>query len=131
LAANPEEERKETADPFEDLNRKIFASNQAFNNAIVYPLANAYRDGIPEEVRDRIEAFTTNLSEPMVFANDVLQLRPDAALTTLRFVTNSTIGALGLFDVAASYSQPRQSGDFGRTLYVWGVRDTAYLVLPV
>jgi len=125
--------RKETPDPYEYVNRKIFATNQAFNTAIVYPLANAYRDHVPGEMRDRIDAFTTNLSEPMVFANNVLQLRLDAAATTLaRFVTNSTLGGLGLFDFAAAYGQQaHQSGDFGQTLYVWGVRDTAYLVLPI
>jgi phospholipid-binding lipoprotein MlaA len=127
-----EPEAKETPDPFEQVNRKIFAGNQALNSAVVYPLANAYRENVPEQVRDRIDAFTTNLSEPMVFANDLLQLRPDAAATTLaRFLTNSTVGALGLFDVAATFGQAHQSGDFGQTLYVWGVRDTAYVVLPV
>lgn len=125
-------EPKETPDPLEAMNRKIFEGNQAFNHAIVYPAAKAYREGLPEPVRDRIDAFTTNLTEPMVFANNVLQLRPDAALTTLaRFITNSTIGIGGLFDVAATVGQQHQSGDFGQTLYVWGVRDTAYLVLPV
>jgi phospholipid-binding lipoprotein MlaA len=126
-------EATETPDPLEPLNRKIFEGNQALNHAVVYPLAKAYRDGVPEEVRDRIDAFTTNLSEPMVLANNVLQLRFDAAATTFtRFVTNSTIGLGGLFDVAAtSFDQKRQSGDLGQTLYVWGVRDTAYLVLPV
>lgn len=132
LVGDRDAEAMETPDPFEDLNRKVFASNQAFNGAVVYPLANAYRSGVPEEVRDRIEAFTANLSEPMVLANTLLQLRLDAAATTLaRFVTNSTVGGLGLFDVATDLGQTRQTGDFGQTLYVWGVRDTAYLVLPV
>ena len=132
VSAPPRAEAAETPDPFEGLNRKIFASNQAFNETVVYPIAKAYREGVPESVRDRVDAFTTNLSEPMVFANTVLQLRLDAAATTLsRFVTNSTIGGLGLFDVAASFGQSHQTGDFGQTLYVWGVRDTAYLVLPV
>ena len=126
------DEPKETPDPLEAMNRKIFEGNQAFNHAIVYPAAKAYREGLPEPVRDRIDAFTTNLAEPMVFANNVLQLRPDAALTTLaRFITNSTIGIGGLFDVSATVGQQHQSGDFGQTLYVWGVRDTAYLVLPI
>ncbi len=125
-------EPKETPDPLEAMNRKVFEGNQAFNHAIVYPAAKAYREGLPEPVRDRIDAFTTNLTEPMVFANNVLQLRPDAALTTLaRFITNSTIGIGGLFDVAATVGQQHQTGDFGQTLYVWGVRDTAYLVLPI
>jgi len=132
VSAPPRAEAAETPDPFEGLNRKIFASNQAFNETVVYPVAKAYRENVPESVRDRIEAFSTNLSEPMVFANTVLQLRMDAAATTLsRFVTNSTVGGLGLFDVATSLGQPHQTGDFGQTLYVWGARDTAYLVLPV
>lgn len=125
-------EPKETPDPLEAMNRKIFEGNQAFNHAIIYPAAKAYRDGVPEPVRDRIDAFTTNLSEPMTFANNLLQLRPDAALITLaRFITNSTVGIGGLFDVAETVGQKKQSGDFGQTLYVWGVRDTAYLVLPI
>jgi len=123
---------KETPDPFEDMNRKIFESNQQFNNAIVYPIGRAYRENLPEGVRNSIDAFTTNLSEPMVFANTLLQLRLDAAATTLaRFLTNSTVGVAGLFDVAATVGQTHQTGDIGQTLYVWGVRDTAYLVLPV
>lgn len=125
-------EPQETPDPLEAMNRKIFETNQAFNHAIIYPAAKSYRDNVPESVRDRIDAFTTNLAEPMVFANNVLQLRPDAALTTLaRFLTNSTIGIGGLFDVAETVGQKHQSGDFGQTLYVWGARDTAYLILPV
>jgi phospholipid-binding lipoprotein MlaA len=131
-AAAAQVEAAETPDPLEGVNRKVFAANQAFNDAVVYPIAKAYREDVPESVRDRIDAFTTNLSEPMVFANALLQLRLDAAATTLsRFVANSTFGGLGLFDVAASSGAPHQTGDFGQTLYVWGVRDTAYLVLPV
>lgn len=125
-------EPKETPDPFENVNRKVFENNQKFNHAVLYPVAKAYREDVPEDVRDRIEAFSGNLSEPMVFANNLLQLRFEAAATTLsRFVTNSTVGLGGLFDVAATVGQKRQSGDFGQTLYVWGARDTAYLVLPV
>jgi phospholipid-binding lipoprotein MlaA len=132
LVTDPGAEAEATPDPFEDFNRKVFAGNQAFNSAVVYPIADAYRTGVPEPIRDRIEAFTTNISEPMVLANTLLQLRPDAAATTMvRFVTNTTVGGLGLFDVAADLGQPHQTGDFGQTLYVWGARDTAYLVLPV
>jgi phospholipid-binding lipoprotein MlaA len=132
LAKDAAADPKETPDPFEGMNRKIFASNADFNHALLYPAAKAYREQVPEGIRDRIDAFVTNLSEPMVFANTVLQLRPDAAATTLaRFLTNSTVGLGGLYDVAASTGQPHQTGDVGQTLYVWGVRDTAYLVLPL
>ena len=68
----------------------------------------------------------------MVFANDVLQLRLEAAATTVgRFAINSTVGVGGLFDVATKQKLLQQSGDFGQTLYVWGMRNSPYLVLPV
>jgi len=131
--ASPDQpvEQAEISDPLEKQNRAVFEGNQEINHAIIYPIAKAYNE-IPEDVRDRISAFTTNLGEPVVFANDVLQLRLQAAGTTLgRFVLNSTVGIGGLFDVAATQQLAHQSGDFGQTLYVWGVRDSPYLVLPV
>jgi phospholipid-binding lipoprotein MlaA len=106
------------------MNRAVFEGNLALNHTIVYPLAKAYREGLPESVRDRVDAFATNLSEPMVFANTVLQLRFDAAATTLsRFLTNSTLGLAGLYDVAATGDLKHQTGDFGQTMFVWGVRE--------
>lgn len=125
-------EPAEIADPFEKQNRAVFESGQEFNHSVIYPLAKAYSRDVPEEVRDRIAAFATNLGEPIVFANNVLQLRFEAAATTLgRFALNSTVGIGGLFDVAATQQMSHQSGDFGQTLYVWGVRDSPYLYLPI
>ncbi len=119
-------------DPLEQQNRAVFESNQEINHAVIYPLAKAYTEGVPEEVRDRISAFTANLNEPVVFANNILQLRLEAAATTLgRFAVNSTLGLGGLFDVAATQQLAQQSGDFGQTLYVWGVRESVYVVLPL
>ena len=132
--ASPEktDEPRPISDPNEDFNRSVFESNQKFNHAVLYPAAKAYNDGVPQAVRDRVDAFTTNLSEPMVFANNVLQFRFEAAATTLgRFAVNSTLGLGGLFDVAAAEGLSHQSGDFGQTLYVWGFRDSNYLVLPI
>nr|WP_210269892.1 VacJ family lipoprotein [Hyphomicrobium methylovorum] len=132
--ASPEKESepKSIADPYEKSNRSVFESNQDFNHSVLYPAAKAYNENVPEPVRDRIESFTTNLNEPMVFANNVLQLRPLAAATTLgRFAMNTTIGLGGLFDVAATEGLTRQSGDFGQTMYVWGYRESSYLVLPI
>lgn len=127
-----DDEPKTIADPNEKFNRSVFESNQDFNHNVLYPAAKAYNENVPESVRDRVDAFTTNLAEPMVFANNVLQLRPGAAATTLgRFALNSTIGLGGLFDVAATQGMAHQSGDFGQTMYVWGYRDSAYLVLPI
>jgi len=126
------DEPKAIADPNEQFNRSVFDSNQKFNHSVLYPTAKAYNENVPQSVRDRIDAFTTNLNEPMVFANDVLQLRPAAAATTLgRFALNTTLGLGGLFDVAATQGMAKQSGDFGQTMYVWGYRDSSYLVLPI
>ncbi len=125
-------EPAESSDPLEKQNRAVFESNQEINHAVIYPLARAYNENVPEDVRDRIDAFTTNLGEPVVFANNILQLRMEAAATTLgRFALNSTVGIGGLFDVAATQQMPHQSGDFGQTLYVWGFHDSPYLVLPI
>jgi phospholipid-binding lipoprotein MlaA len=132
--ASPEkdEEPKTISDPNEAFNRAVFDSNQKFNHAVLYPVAKAYNENVPQAVRDRVEAFSTNLSEPMVFANDVLQLRPQAAATTFgRFAFNSTLGVGGLFDVAVTQGLNHQSGDFGQTMFVWGYRDSSYLVLPI
>ncbi len=67
--------RKPSADPNEKFNRSVFDSNQNFNHYVLYPAAKSYNENVPEDVRDRVDAFTTNLSEPMVFANNILQLR--------------------------------------------------------
>jgi phospholipid-binding lipoprotein MlaA len=123
---------KEVSDPLEAMNRSVFEGNQRFNHAVIYPVAKAYRETVPEPVRNSVENFAGNLTEPMVFANDLLQLRLAAAATTAsRFAINSTVGVGGLFDVAAKQDMPRQSGDLGQTFYVWGMRDSPYLVLPI
>jgi phospholipid-binding lipoprotein MlaA len=116
----------------EDMNRSVFESNRQFNHAVTYPAAKTYRDTVPEPVRDSIEAFTANLNEPFIFANNVLQLRFPAAATTLgRFLMNSTVGVGGLVDVASTEGLARQTGDFGQTLYVWGIRDSDFIVVPL
>lgn len=132
-ASDLDEEPKAISDPYEKLNRAVFEGNQKFNHALLYPVAKAYNESVPpQSVRDRVESFTANLGEPVVFANDVLQLRFKAAATTLgRAGLNSTLGLGGLFDVASTQGLAKQSGDFGQTMYVWGYRESAYLVLPV
>jgi len=90
--------------------------------SVVYPLAGFYINNVPQPVRTSVENFVSNLAEPMVFANDVLQLRLDAAATTVgRFAINSTVGLAGISDVASRNSMPQQSGDFDavRKLYFY------------
>jgi phospholipid-binding lipoprotein MlaA len=125
-ASNP------SGDPLEKMNRAVFDRNQRFNHSVVYPVAKAYIDTVPESVRNSVENFAQNLTEPIVFANDILQLRVGAAVTTMgRFAMNSTVGVGGLFDVASHHDLPAQSGDFGQTLYVFGMHESPYLMVPL
>ena len=123
-------ERGEPDDPLEPLNRAVFDANTALDDAIIRPLAEAYRTIVPPFVRDRIRSAIDNLAEPRIFVNDLLQRRPDAAgITFARFFLNTTAGLGGMFDLAAGQGLAKQSGDFGQTLYTWGVTDGPYVVL--
>jgi len=123
-------ERASPDDPFEPMNRTILDVNTALDNAVIKPAAEFYRDVVPPFVRDRIRSIIDNLTEPRIFANDVLQFRMNAAGITLnRFLLNSTVGIAGMFDVAKDHDLPQQSGDFGETLYAWGFDEGPYLML--
>ncbi|NTU76555.1 MAG: VacJ family lipoprotein, partial [Alphaproteobacteria bacterium] len=119
-------------DPFETVNRTIFDVNDFLDRLLIRPLAELYRATVPPPLRDRLAGIMKNMSEPVVFANNLLQAEVTKAGTTLgRFLTNTTLGAGGMFEVANEFGLPRQTGDFGQTLYVWGFEPGPYLVLPL
>ena len=123
-------DRGSSDDPLEPLNRVVFDVNSALDKAVIKPVAEAYREVVPQFVRDWIRSAIDNLTEPRIFVNDLLQGRPDAAGITLgRFLVNTTAGIGGLYDPATQRGLPKQSGDFGQTLYTWGFSDGPYLVL--
>ncbi len=114
-------------DPNEQTNRTILTVNQA----VLHPVAQVVKAATPGPVHDRLHDLNANLMEPRIFANDVLQFRFGAALNTVgRFIVNSTFGIGGLFDVASAGGLPQQSGDFGQTLFVWGVAEGPYVMRP-
>ena len=114
-------------DPNEHWNRNVLSVNQA----VLHPVAAVVKAATPGPVHDRLRDLNANLQEPRIFANDVLQLRLGSAMTTVgRFITNTTIGIGGLFDVASIGGLPQQSGDFGQTMFVWGVGAGPYVVSP-
>lgn len=76
-------EFREADDPLEPMNRQIFAFNEALDKAIIRPVAKTYVAVIPKAGRDGIKNFVSNLNEPLVFANNVLQRRLSRAGTTL------------------------------------------------
>lgn len=121
----------QVSDPLEASNRQVFAVNDALNQAILFPLVKGYQTVVPQPLRQGVVNGLVNLNEPTVFANNLLQGRGMAAFVTLqRFVVNSTVGIGGLFDVASAGGLPRQSGDFGQTLYAWGAYESPFIVIP-
>ncbi|WP_160122668.1 MlaA family lipoprotein [Rhodovarius lipocyclicus] len=119
-------------DPLERVNRHLYDINTELDESIFRPIAETYRGVVPEYGRTRIRLFLQNLGEPVIFANNLLQLRFDAAGTTLgRFAMNTTLGGVGLFDVATDQGLRRQTGDFGQTMASYGMPGGPYLMLPI
>lgn len=120
-------------DPYEPFNRAMYGLNKNLDSALVKPLAEGYVAVTPAKVRESVGNFFGNIEEISVFVNTVLQARfADAGKTAARFAINSTLGILGIFDVAdVNMGLKEAQGDFGQTFYVWGIKRSAYLVLPV
>lgn len=125
-------EFEKTNDPLEPLNREVFDLNLFVDRVLIKPVAQGYVAVVPEAGRNAIRHFLDNLREPLVFANNMLQGEWKRAHDTFaRFLMNSTFGIGGVMDVATHAGLEKQSGDFGQTLYSWGVPDGPYLVLPI
>ncbi len=124
------EEPEEISDPIEPFNRAMFWFNDKLYFYALKPVARAYRI-VPEPARKSVDNFFSNVATPVRFANSLLQLKVSDAGTELgRFVVNSTVGILGLFDPAKDIWQKKEE-DFGQTLGHYGVGSGFYLVLPV
>jgi phospholipid-binding lipoprotein MlaA len=124
---------EEANDPLEPLNRDIFEFNRVLDGLLFKNVAEFYRIVVPEEIRTSIRNVMTNLNEPVIFINNMLQAKIERGGTTAgRFLLNSTAGLAGIFDVATNLGLKEQTGDFGQTLYSWGIEDGGpYLVLPI
>ncbi len=121
-----------TKDCFEGLNRGIFAFNQVIDNVFFEPLAKGYRH-LPSPVRTGTSNALGNISTLLTIPNNVLQGEfVVAGKNIFRFVINTSVGILGLFDPASKIGlNDYQKEDYGQTLGRWGVGDGCYLVLPV
>ena len=122
---------KEINDPFEDLNRDIFAFNEKLDEKILKPTALLYRKVTPQFARTGVSNFFSNLEEIDTTINQVLQGEIKYAFNDAgRFVINTTIGLFGLIDVASKMGLERHQEDFGQTLGVWGISSGPYIMLP-
>ncbi len=119
-------------DPWEGLNRATFEFNDGLDRAVMKPAAEGYRFVTPEPARAAVRNFFSNLADPWIALNQLMQGKPRLAVDDFgRFIWNSTIGLLGLIDVASDMGLPKHNEDFGQTLAVWGVDFGPYFVLPL
>jgi len=125
-------DRAEAYDPWEGMNRKTFAFNDALDRAIMKPVAKGYEAIAPAPVRQGVNNFFSNLEDIGTSINNILQGKIGEGLSDAgRVVVNTTIGILGLVDAASPMGLEKHEEDFGQTLGVWGVAPGPYFVIPL
>jgi len=119
-------------DPWEPVNQKIFWFNLRLDEYVLRPVATGYSKVVPEPARQSVGRFIKNLGIVERLANNLLQGKfPGAGQEIGRFAINTTLGGVGLFDVADQWFGLKASPeDFGQTLAVYGVASGPYLMLP-
>lgn len=121
-----------TKDPMEGFNRVVFAFNDSVDRAFIKPVAQGYVAAVPPPVRTGVANFFDNIADVFIAANNLLQGKlPEAAGDVCRVAINSTVGVLGLFDIASDAGLEKHDEDFGQTFGRWGVDAGPYVVLPI
>lgn len=129
---NVAEAEESEIDPYEGFNRKVYVFNDTLDTYVAAPISDAYLWVTPEFVQTGVANFFNNLKDINVVLNDMMQGKvAQGTQDTGRFAVNSTIGLLGLFDVATELGLEKHDEDFAQTLAVWGVPQGPYLVLPL
>ncbi len=119
-------------DPLEPINRGLWQANKALLTSVVDPSSRAYRTVVPQPVRESVRNVTRNICYPGRLANHLLQGRWQGAKDeSVRFLTNTTVGIGGIFDVASQWKQPKSDADFSQTFGTWGWHPRAFVMLPV
>ena len=129
---NFSQEMNASNDPLEGINRAFHSFNQVLDGYILEPASEFYRYVLPQFAQNSVYNFLENIEAPVVFVNSLFQGDPENVFVTFwRFVFNTTLGVVGIFDVATELGVPeRNHEDFGQTLGAWGVGHGAYLELP-
>ena len=125
---------KSPADPLESVNVQTYEAVQAVDDAVIAPVARAYKRTLSDDMRDGIRNAINNIDEPIVFVNFLLQLKIGKALETAgRFAINSTVGVAGIMDVAKKkpFNLPRRPNGLADTLGYYGIGPGPYLFLPL
>lgn len=119
-------------DPWERYNRAVYEFNDKVDKAIIKPVAEAYRDYVPDLFQFLIRNFFGNLRDIATSVHHLAQGKPaEAGQSAARVLFNSTIGFLGLSDPATEMGFAKTSEDFGQTFGVWGAKPGPYFVIPL
>lgn len=119
-------------DPIEGFNRRMYRFNGQFDDYVYLPVVNTYEWLTPRFVRSGVSNVFANLADVPNLANSMAQGKGKKSMrTTARLLFNTTLGVLGLFDVAKAMGLPQESEDFGQTLGFYGAPAGPYLVLPL
>jgi len=119
-------------DPLEGYNRAMFGFNDGLDKVVFKPLATGYKTVLPQFARTGVTNFFSNLGDIWIGINNILQGKVEAgAGDFVRFLVNSTVGVVGLFDVASNTGLEKHNEDLGQTLGRWGMGSGAYVVLPI
>ena len=122
---------QEANDPIEPLNRYFLELTNFADFLLLRPAAEIYQGIAPKPMRRGIRNFVGNLGEPLTFGHDLLQAEfRRAGQSLFRFIVNSTLGLVGLVDVAYYMGVPGHSEDAGQTLAIYGVPEGPYIFLP-
>jgi phospholipid-binding lipoprotein MlaA len=123
---------RDPRDPFESVNRGVYNFNDRLDRAVLQPTARAYRAVVPQFVRTSVGNVFGNLRDVRSVINNTLQGKFTTAYTDFgRVAINSTLGVLGLFDIASEAGIEKHDEDFGQTLGWYGVRDGPFIMLPL
>lgn len=126
------EGERDPRDPWEGFNRGVYRFNETFDEYIAQPVARGYVAVLHQEIRTRVGNFFSNILDLLIGANNVLQGKFEEGINDwARFGFNSTIGLLGIHDVASDFpGLEKHNEDFGQTLGRWGSPPGPYLILP-
>ncbi len=123
---------RDPRDPLEPLNRVTYKFNDMLDRAVIKPLAQGYEYIMPAPANQGVTNFFNNVNDIRSALNNLLQLKVGRAFSDVgRVAINSTVGILGLIDVASNMNLPRYNEDFGQTLGVWGFGPGPFIVLPL
>ncbi len=123
---------RDNPDPWEGLNRKTYAFNDALDTVVMKPVAQGYVRVVPAFAREGVNNFFGNLEDIGTGLNNLLQGKPKEGASDLgRVVVNSVFGVFGLWDIATPLGLEKHYEDFGQTLGAWGMGSGPYLVLPL